>query len=388
MNIKDAIKNKSMAMALFIVIILFIVLTGGKLLYPQNLSNLLLQNGYVIIMSCGMLLCILTGGNIDLSVGAIVCLIGAIAARMLNAGMNAVLVIVICVGLSALIGAWNGFWISKIHIPSFVCTLAGMFLIRGLARAILESKTIAITNTSFLDTFTSYINIPVLDDGDIKWSALIFGITISIIITVFSIVKWTKDAKTRAAKQIVAYECIQILIIDALIILYSFAVARYKGLSVMALWIIAVCIIYAFITNKTTFGRHCYAVGGNAKAAMLSGINVGKVYFMTYLSMGLLAGLSGLIMAARIGAVNGDTGNTFEMDAIGACFIGGASAYGGRGTIKGVVIGAFLLGVINQGMSILGLDSNWQLVVKGIVLLLAVTFDVVSHHRVGRGLKE
>ncbi len=388
MNIKDAIKNKSMAMALFIVIILFIVLTGGKLLYPQNLSNLLLQNGYVIIMSCGMLLCILTGGNIDLSVGAIVCLIGAIAARMLNAGMNAVLVIVICVGLSALIGAWNGFWISKIHIPSFVCTLAGMFLIRGLARAILESKTIAITNTSFLDTFTSYINIPVLDDGDIKWSALIFGITISIIITVFSIVKWTKDAKTRAAKQIVAYECIQILIIDALIILYSFAVARYKGLSVMALWIIAVCIIYAFITNKTTFGRHCYAVGGNAKAAMLSGINVGKVYFMSYLSMGLLAGLSGLIMAARIGAVNGDTGNTFEMDAIGACFIGGASAYGGRGTIKGVVIGAFLLGVINQGMSILGLDSNWQLVVKGIVLLLAVTFDVVSHHRVGRGLKE
>ena len=388
MNIKDAIKNKSMAMALFIVIILFIVLTGGKLLYPQNLSNLLLQNGYVIIMSCGMLLCILTGGNIDLSVGAIVCLIGAIAARMLNAGINAVLVIVICVGLSALIGAWNGFWISKIHIPSFVCTLAGMFLIRGLARAILESKTIAITNTSFLDTFTSYINIPVLDDGDIKWSALIFGITISIIITVFSIVKWTKDAKTRAAKQIVAYECIQILIIDALIILYSFAVARYKGLSVMALWIIAVCIIYAFITNKTTFGRHCYAVGGNAKAAMLSGINVGKVYFMSYLSMGLLAGLSGLIMAARIGAVNGDTGNTFEMDAIGACFIGGASAYGGRGTIKGVVIGAFLLGVINQGMSILGLDSNWQLVVKGIVLLLAVTFDVVSHHRVGRGLKE
>ncbi len=384
MNIKDAIKNKSMAMALFIVIILFIVLTGGKLLYPQNLSNLLLQNGYVIIMSCGMLLCILTGGNIDLSVGAIVCLIGAIVARMLNAGINAVLVIVICVGLSALIGAWNGFWISKIHIPSFVCTLAGMFLIRGLARAILESKTIAITNTSFLDTFTSYINIPVLDDGDIKWSALIFGIIISIVITVISIVKWTKDDKTRAAKQIVAYECIQILIIDALIILYSFAVARYKGLSVMALWIIAVCIIYAFITNKTTFGRHCYAVGGNAKAAMLSGINVGKVYFMSYLSMGLLAGLSGLIMAARIGAVNGDTGNTFEMDAIGACFIGGASAYGGRGTIKGVVIGAFLLGVINQGMSILGLDSNWQLVVKGIVLLLAVTFDVVSHHRVGR----
>ena len=152
----------------------------------------------------------------------------------------------------------------------------------------------------------------------------------------------------------------------------------------MALWVMAVVIIYAFITNKTAFGRYFYAVGGNEKATKLSGIDTKKVYFMAYLSMSVLAGLSGLLMAARIGSVNGDTGSSFEMDAIGSCFIGGASAYGGSGTVAGICIGAIFLGVINQGMSIIGLDNNWQYIVKGSVLLIAVVFDVVSNHKTGK----
>ncbi len=168
------------------------------------------------------------------------------------------------------------------------------------------------------------------------------------------------------------------VIIAALLVFYCWKLTNYKGIPVMALWVLAVVFIYSFITSKTAFDRYFYAVGGNEKATKLSGIDTKKVYFMAYLSMSFLAALSGLLMAARIGSVNGDTGSSFEMDAIGSCFIGGASAYGGVGTVPGVIIGALLMGVINIGMSIMGVDANYQKVVKGLVLLAAVIFDVVS----------
>ena len=384
MNVKTFIKKYTMIIALVVVFILFAVLTEGRLLFPQNLSNLLLQNAYVLVMACGMLLCILTGGNIDLSVGSTVCLVGAIAAQMMTKNnMNAYLVIGLCLLLSVVIGMWQGFWIGYVHIPPFICTLAGMFLFRGIGRAILESKTVPITNKSFLNTFASYIEIPGID-GDVKWSAFIAGIIAAaalIGITVFNRIKKSKKGykQTSAISQFA-----KIIVIDVLVLCYTWKLAHYKGIPVMALWVLAVVFIYAFITSKTAFGRYFYAVGGNEKATKLSGINTKKVYFMAYTSMSLLAGLSGLLIAARIGSINGDTGNSFEMDAIGACFIGGASAYGGSGSVGGVVVGAILLGVINQGMSIMGLDNNWQYVVKGSVLLIAVIFDVVSNKKTGK----
>jgi putative multiple sugar transport system permease protein len=176
----------------------------------------------------------------------------------------------------------------------------------------------------------------------------------------------------------------KIIIIDLLIVAYSWKLSSYKGIPVMILWVLAILLIFTFITSKTAFGRYFYAVGGNEKATKLSGIDTRKVYFAAYFLMSLLAGFSGLLVAARIGSVNGDTGMSYEMDAIGACFIGGASAYGGSGTVPGIVVGAILLGVINQGMSIYGLDNNWQYVVKGTVLLIAVIFDVVSNHKTGK----
>ena len=384
MNAKAVLKKYTMVIALVVVFILFAILTHGRLLYPQNLSNLLLQNAYVLVMACGMLLCILTGGNIDLSVGSTVCLVGAICAQLLASGMNAILVIVICLVVSCILGSWQGFWIGHIHIPPFICTLAGMFLFRGIGRVLLHSKTVSISNKTFLNIFASYINVPGVDGGEVKWSAFIVGIVIAVILVINLFMSRAKKARKGYKMESSAAAVAKIVVIDLLILYYTWKLAHYKGIPVMAIWVLAVVFIYAFITSKTAFGRYFYAVGGNEKATKLSGIDTKKVYFMAYASMSLLAGLSGLLVAARIGSVNGDTGNGFEMDAIGSCFIGGASAYGGSGTVPGIVIGAILLGVINQGMSIIGLDNNWQYIVKGAVLLVAVVFDVVSNHKTGK----
>lgn len=373
-----------MVIALVVVFILFSVLTGGRLLLPQNMSNLLLQNAYVLVMACGMLMCILTGGNIDLSVGSVVCMVGAIAAQMLAKGMPSVVVIILCLIISIVIGVWQGFWIGHIHIPPFICTLSGMFLFRGLGRAILGSKTIAVNNKTFLNIFASYINVPGIDGGEKKWSAFIVGIAVAAFLIFNTIRSRAAKAKKGYKQGSAISEFAKTIIISVLVLLYTWKLANYKGIPVMAIWILVVVLTYAFITSKTAFGRYFYAVGGNEKATKLSGIDTKKVYFAAYTSMALLAGLSGLLWAARIGSVNGDTGNAFEMDAIGSCFIGGASAYGGSGTVSGIMVGAILLGVINQGMSIIGLDNNWQYVVKGAVLLIAVIFDVVSNKKTGK----
>ena len=384
MNAKTLLKKYTMVIALVVVFILFAILTGGRLLYPQNMSNMLLQNAYVLVMACGMLLCILTGGNIDLSVGSTVCLVGAVAAQLLAAGLPAIPVILLGLVIACVIGVWQGFWIGNIHIPPFICTLSGMFLFRGLGRAILGSKTVSINNQTFLNIFASYINIPGVDSGDVKWSAFAVGIIVAVGLLIFTAMNRAKKAAKGYKQASAVSEFAKIIVIDALVLAYTWKLAHYKGIPVMALWVLAVVFIYAFITSKTAFGRYFYAVGGNEKATKLSGIDTEKVYFMAYLSMSILAGLSGLLMAARIGSVNGDTGTSFEMDAIGSCFIGGASAYGGSGTVGGIMVGAILLGVINQGMSIIGLDNNWQYVVKGAVLLVAVIFDVVSNHKTGK----
>lgn len=377
-------KKYTMALALVIVFLFFAILTEGRLLYAQNISNLLLQNAYVLVMACGMLLCILTGGNVDLSVGSTLCLTGAIAAQLMSKlGVGAIPSILICLVAAALIGVWQGFWIGFIHVPPFICTLAGMFLFRGLGRVILASKTVNISNKQFIAIFTSYIKIPVLDTG-VYYSALIAGTAIAIFYLIYTIVSRRKKTKKGYAMQPPVMAFTQVAVIDALIIAYCWKLANYKGIPVMLLWILLIVVLFTFITSKTAFGRHFYAVGGNEKAAKLSGIDTRRVYFTAYLLMSVLAGFSGLLVAARIGSVNGDTGTSYEMDAIGSCFIGGASAYGGSGTIPGVMIGAILLGVINQGMSIYGLDNNWQYVVKGAVLLVAVVFDVVSNKKKGK----
>ncbi|WFR57862.1 sugar ABC transporter permease [Anaerocolumna sp. AGMB13025] len=384
MNVKakNFLVKYTMVIVLVIVFLLFNMITGGKMVYAQNLSNLLLQNAYVVILACGMLLCILTGGNIDLSVGAIVCLVGAFAAKILSiSDLSAFLVIILGLGLALLIGVWQGYWVGYSRIPPFITTLAGMFIFRGIGRVVLDSKTIPIKNQQFLDTFTAYLNIPGLDSGKIKYSAIIIGIIAVVGYVVFTIINnSTKKRKGyKVENPIVCYT--KVAIISLCILVYSWKLSNYKGISVMLLWVLVVVFIYAYITNKSVFGRYFYAIGGNEKATKLSGINTNKIFFVAYTQVALLAGLCGLLSAARIGSVNGDSGNQYEMDAIGSCFIGGASAYGGSGTVGGAVIGAILMGIINQGMSIYGLNSNWQYVVKGGVLLFAVIFDIKFNNK-------
>ncbi len=381
-NLVSFLTKYAMVIALVVVFILFSALTKGVLLSPQNMTNLMLQNGYVLVMACGMLLCILTGGNIDLSVGSVVCLVGGIAAVLVsNMHLPAIPVIILCLLVGLLVGVWQGYWIGYVRIPPFITTLGGMFIFRGLGRFVLNSKTVAIQDPTFLNIFTAYIKIPGLDDGEIKLSPIIVGV-IAAVIVIFGTVKSRRDrAKKGYHQNSAASDYIKAGIISALILWYCWMLSQYRGISVMLVWVLAVCLIYNFITSKTAFGRYFYAVGGNEKATKLSGINTDRIYFIAYANMGLLAGLCGLLCAARVGSVNGSTGTSFEMDAIGSCFIGGASAYGGSGTVGGVVIGAMLLGVINMGMSIMGLGDAWQYVIKGGVLLVAVIFDVVTNRK-------
>lgn len=381
-KVKNFLVRYTMVIVLVIVFLLFNLITGGKMVYAQNLSNLLLQNAYVVILACGMLLCILTGGNIDLSVGAIVCIVGAFAAKLLSVSdLNAFIVIILGLALALLVGIWQGYWVGYSRIPPFITTLAGMFVFRGIGRVILDSKTIPIKNQQFLDTFTAYLNIPGLDSGKIKYSAIIVGIIAVVAYIAFTIIN-NSNKKRKGYKVESPLACYtKVAIISLCILVYSWKLSNYKGISVMLLWVVVVVFIYTYITNKSVFGRYFYAIGGNEKATKLSGINTNKIYFVAYTQVAFLAGLSGLLSAARIGSVNGDSGNQYEMDAIGSCFIGGASAYGGSGTVGGAVIGAILMGIINQGMSIYGLNSNWQYVVKGGVLLFAVIFDIKFNHK-------
>ena len=374
----------AMVLALVIVFFLFVFLTKGVMLSPQNMTNLLLQNGYVLVMACGMLLCILTGGNIDLSVGSVVCLVGGLAAVMVtNMHVNAIVAILVGLAVGLLVGIWQGYWIGYVRIPPFITTLGGMFIFRGLGRFILDSKTVAVQDPTFLNIFTAYIQIPGLDDGNIKLSPIIVGVIVAVAI-ILSTIKNRKDRAKKGYRQNSAFsDFAKSGLIAALILWYCWMLSQYRGISVMLVWVVAICLIYNFITSKTAFGRYFYAVGGNEKATKLSGINTNKIYFIAYANMGLLAGLCGLLCTARVGSVNGATGTSFEMDAIGSCFIGGASAYGGSGTVGGVVIGALLLGVINMGMSIMGLGDSWQYVIKGGVLLVAVIFDVVTSRKSG-----
>ena len=377
MKVKSFIKKYTMVLALVVVFIFFTILTDGKLVLAQNISNLLLQNAYVLVMACGMLLCILTGGNVDLSVGSTLCLSAGLAAKIMDMGKSPFLAIVVSLAVSVVIGVWQGWLIGYIHIPPFICTLAGMFLFRGLARVVLDSRTISVMNDKFNNLFTSYIQISGVDEKGNCKSAIVVGIVVAVALLIYTFISMAKKKKQGIAGSAVG-SLVKIIVIDVLIVLYAIKLSQYKGIPVMLIWILVVVLIFAFFTSSTVFGRYFYAVGGNEKATKLSGIDTNKVYFLAYTNMGFLAALAGMITIARLTSAQPTYGQNYEMDAIGSCFIGGASAYGGIGTVPGVIVGAVLMGVINLGMSLMGVDANMQKVVKGAVLLAAVIFDVVS----------
>ena len=380
-KVYEVLKKYTMVIVLVAVVVLFAVNTGGKMLLPQNVNNLIAQNAYVFVLATGMLFCILTGGNIDLSVGSVVCFIGAVGGKMMvTNGMNSYLSMLVMVLVGILIGAWQGFWIAYVRIPPFIVTLAGMLVFRGLSNVVLDGMTLAPMPDDFLGLFNNYVPDFFGMEG--------FNMTcflVGVIVCVLYVLMVFKGRITRAKKgyrvEPLTGALIKMVLICAAVLAFMFRLAQYKGIPNSLVWIAVVIAIYTYISSKTTVGRDFYAVGGNEKATKLSGINTNRVYFLAYLNMGFLAAIAGMVTTARLNSSNPTAGTNFEMDAIGACFIGGASAYGGTGTVPGVIIGALLMGVLNLGMSIMGVDQNMQKVVKGLVLLAAVIFDVVSKRK-------
>lgn len=381
-NVMGSLKKYTMVIALVIIIAIFYGLTGGTILLSQNVNNLLSQNAYVFVLATGMLLCILTGGNIDLSVGSVVCFTGGIGAMMMQKGYPSGLAVLVMLVVGLLVGAWQAFWVAYVNVPPFIATLAGMYAFRGLSNVVLGGYAVSISNTAFLNVFGGGADCYIPDfigGGDgLNITCIIAGIAAVAIFLVMEIVKRTKAAKKgiKMGSDIAFYA--KDICVAAAILFLTYKLAGYKGIPTALLWIVFIVLVYNYITTKTTIGRHLYAVGGNEKATQLSGINTKKIYFFAYTNMGLLAAFAGIMTVARAASAQPTYGQAYEMDAIGACFIGGASAYGGTGSVFGTIIGALLMGIINQGMSIMGVDANYQKVVKGLVLLVAVIFDVMS----------
>ena len=380
-NVSAVLRKYTMIIALVLVVIFFQVATEGKILFPQNINNLISQNAYVFVLATGMLLCILTGGNIDLSVGSVVCFAGAIGAVMMDKNVNiwAATLTMLIIGL--LIGMWQGFWIAYVKVPPFIATLAGMYAFRGLSNVVLQGMTVSLKSETFIKVFGGGADcyVPDLFGGEgFNMTCMIAG-CIAVIILIAMQLKSRINNKSRGYETApLGGTVVKLVLISAVILWLTYKLASYKGIPSALVWILLVLLVYGYLTTKTRVGRYLYAVGGNEKATRLSGINTKKVYFIAYANMGLLAALAGILTIARATSSQPTYGQGYEMDAIGACFIGGASAYGGVGSVVGVVVGATLMGVINMGMSIMGIDANYQKVVKGLVLLAAVAFDVLS----------
>ena len=375
---KGNIRQYVMVIALAVVIIFFQVLTNGVLLKPLNISNLISQNAYILILAIGMLLCILTGGNVDLSVGSVAGFVGAISAiLMLKMNVPVLPTIMISLLLGFIIGCWQGFWIAYVGVPAFIATLAGMLIFRGLTLVVLQGTSLAPLPGGY--TFMASGFIPDLANAGGK---NILAIIVGILASVLYVLKELNDRKN---KRKYGFEVssmssflTKVIAILAIVNAFAFSLASYKGIPMVLVIVIILVLIYSFITMKTIPGRHIYAYGGNMKAAQLSGVNTRKVMFWVYANMGLLAALAGVIFTGRLNSATPKSGVNFELDAIAACFIGGASTSGGVGTVVGAMVGGLLMGVLNNGMSIMGISIDWQQAIKGFVLLGAVAFDVYS----------
>ncbi len=378
------LKQYGMLVALVAIIVLFTILTDGKLVKPMNISNLIFQNSYVIILAIGMLLCILTGGNIDLACGSVVGLIGACAGTfIITMGMNVYVAIILCLLIGIAVGAWQGFWIAYVGIPPFICTLSGMLVFRGITLLILKGMTLAPFPAAYQQLSTGFIPdfLPemMLFGQKIKSPlCLLVGILIAVGFCVSQILSNVSKKKKGYETQPVLVMLIKMVAISAVVIWVFYLLSRYRGIPTVLIILGLLLAVYSFFTQKTVRGRHLYAIGGNMKAARLSGVKTKQMMFFAYTNMSFIAAIAGLVFAARLNSAAPTAGQSFEMDAIASCFIGGASAYGGTGTISGALIGALIMGVLNNGMSLLGMSTNLQQVVKGLVLLTAVALDVIS----------
>jgi putative multiple sugar transport system permease protein len=370
-------------LALIAVVVLFAILTDGILLRPQNISNLIVQNGYILILAIGMVM-VIVAGHIDLSVGSVAAFIGAVSGVLaVKMELPWWIAIILSLLVGALVGAWQGFWIAYVGIPAFIVTLAGMLIFRGLALVVLGNSNIG----SFPDEYRALGNgflTNILGEYELDPFTMLIG-------AIAVVGLFVQQVRTRRGRQSYGQEVeptpwfvAKLVLVAAGIMWIAYALASFKGIPVTLIVLAVLVLVYGIVTNRSVFGRHIYAIGGNRHAAELSGVKTKKVDFFIFVNMGVLAALAGLVFTARLNLAGPKAGDGFELEAISAAFIGGAAVQGGVGTIAGAIIGGLIIGVLNNGMSILGIGIEWQQAVKGLVLLLAVAFDVFNKRRAGR----
>ena len=378
--LRTHMREYGILIALVAIMAFFQFATGGILLRPVNLTNLILQNSYIVIMAVGMLL-VIVSGHIDLSVGSVLGFVGALAAVMIvQWDMNFVVAAILCLAVGAAIGAAQGFWIAYYRIPSFIVTLAGMLVFKGLTLWLLAGQSVGPFPQAFQRIASGFVP-DFLGGTDINLFSLVIGVAVACLLVYLALRARRQEQKRGIESEPLTAFTIKNALIFAALAYMSWLMASFRGLPNVFIVMALLIAVYSFVANRTTVGRRIYATGGNEKAAKLSGIRTERLVFLTFANMGMLAALAGLVFAARLNTATPKAGLGFELDVIAAVFIGGASMSGGVGTIVGAVIGAFIMGVMNNGMSILGIGIDYQQVIKGLVLLAAVIFDVYNKNR-------
>ncbi|MEV8466987.1 multiple monosaccharide ABC transporter permease [Fluviibacterium sp. DFM31] len=392
--LKAHLREYGLLFALIAIMVFFQIMTQGTLLRAVNITNLLLQNSYIIIMALGMLI-VIVSGNIDLSVGSVMGFVGALAAVMIvNHEIPILVAIAVCIVCGGLIGAAQGYWVAYWKIPSFIVTLAGMLVFRGLSLLLLEGQSVGpfprefqvIANGFVPDAFPAAIGeslAPLFGARQVNVLALGTGIVAASIIVWIGMRKRARNRAYGIMDEPRSFFIARNAIVGAALIFIMYKLSTFRGLPNVLITMGVLTIIYAFLTEKTVLGRRVYALGGNQKAAKLSGIKTERLTFLAFVNMGILAAIAGLVFAARLNTATPKAGFALELDVIAAVFIGGASMSGGVGKIVGAVVGAFLMGVLNNGMSIMGIGIDYQQMIKGLVLLAAVIFDVYNKNKQG-----
>lgn len=381
-NALEVLRKNTMMFVLVLVFLFFTLMTKGQMFTALNFNALITQNAYVYILATGMLMCMLTGGNIDLSCGSFVCFIGAIGGIcMVTKEMNTGVSILIMLLVGIIYGVVLGYVIAYLNIPPWIATLAGYLAFRGWGTALLSANSSTGSIAPFPETYLKIFSGKVFETaiGVVNVPCLIAGVIVSILVVILNIMTRKNRIKKGYEVSSVVSMAARTVISVAVIMLFAYKLAYAGGIPTVLIWVVIIVLIYEFITSKTTIGRYFYTIGGNAEATRLSGVDTKKIMFIAYLNMAILTVISAFTVIARFQAANSTAGTNYEMDAISACVVGGVSAYGGSGSVFGMVVGATLIGVINLGMSLMGIDANWQKVIKGVVLLAAVVFEILNN---------
>ena len=385
-TVKEALTSNLQRSGIYFAFVLIVAFfawrTNGLSLGPENLTNLVLQYSYILILAIGMVLVIIAG-HIDLSVGSVVALVGAVSAVVVvREGMPWWVGILAGLAVGALIGAWQGFWVAYVGIPAFIVTLAGMLLFRGLTGLVLDNISLGPFNKPYTNIAAGFSNGLLGGRGYDVFTLVVFAV----VVVAYAWTQWRARQARLAYQQSVqpvGLFAAQILVVSAIVMWFAWQLANNRGLPIVLIILAVLIIAYTVVSQRSVFGRHVYALGGNMHAAALSGVKVRRINFGVMLNMGVLAGVAGLVFSAPSNAAQPAAGNMFELDAIAACFIGGASTTGGIGTVPGAMVGGLIMAVLSNGMQLLGWETSPQQVVKGLVLLLAVAFDVYNKRRAG-----